>query len=121
MRTVRNVRARSSRISIISHESYSNRQDFNSCHSFIYPENHSNTNAHKCTLEHQRTPTAGTHAGFPGDSAKRFCKDGDRHVFEKFVVTNSNPTAIARLPDKTVDSTGVFMVLDLLELFVKDL
>ena len=62
-----------------------------------------------------------THAGFPSDSARRFCKGGDRNVFEKFYVTNSNPTAISRLPDKKIDSTGVFVVLDLLKLFVKDL
>ena len=65
---------------------------------------------------------AGTHAGFPGDSAKRFCKDGDRHVFEKVCRDQfQSHTAIATFPDKKVDSTGVFVVLDLLELFVKDL
>ena len=77
---------------------------------------HTHTHTH-ALLSHN----SGTHAGFPGDSAKRFCKNGDRNVFENFFVTNSNPTAIKRLPDKKVDSTGVFVVLDLLKLFVKDL
>jgi len=62
-----------------------------------------------------------THAGFPEDSAKRFCAGGDRFVFDRFYVTDSNPTAIARLPDKTVDTTGVFRVLSLMPLFLRDL
>eukprot|EP00939_MAST-03C_sp_MAST-3C-sp1_P002865 g2865.t1 len=62
-----------------------------------------------------------THAGFPGDSAKRFVEGGDRFVFERFYVTNSNPTAISRLPDKKADKTGVFRVLDLMPLILSDL
>mmetsp|Transcript_26448 Transcript_26448/g.88622 ORF Transcript_26448/g.88622 Transcript_26448/m.88622 type:complete len:341 (-) Transcript_26448:344-1366(-) len=60
------------------------------------------------------------HAAFPGDSMKRFCPGGDRDVFAKFYVSNSNPTVVDRLL-ATPGSGDVFEVLDMLPLLVKDL
>ena len=49
--------------------------------------------------------------------AKRFCKGGDRAVFEHFYVSTSNPVVVRSLP---MDD-GVFVVLDLLPQIIKDL
>jgi len=57
-----------------------------------------------------------THGIFPRDSYKRFLKDGDRSIFDKFFVTNSNPTVIADIPEG-----DCFEVLDMTDLVVKDL
>jgi len=56
------------------------------------------------------------HAAFPGDSMRRFCTGGDRAVFEKFYVTNSNPLVAQKIPEN-----DCFVVLDLLPLVMKDL
>jgi len=57
-----------------------------------------------------------THAGFPEGAAQRFCRGGDRAVFEKFYVTNSNPIVSSQLP-----TDDCIEVLDLLPLFIADL
>lgn len=58
-----------------------------------------------------------THAVFPGDSWRRFNVGGDRAVFEKFWTTNSIPTVADHLPV----GDGIFEVLDLMHLIVRDL
>eukprot|EP00930_Biecheleria_cincta_P062038 TRINITY_DN47552_c0_g1_i1.p1 TRINITY_DN47552_c0_g1~~TRINITY_DN47552_c0_g1_i1.p1 ORF type:complete len:336 (-),score=37.85 TRINITY_DN47552_c0_g1_i1:94-1101(-) len=61
-----------------------------------------------------------THAAFPGEAFKQFCRGGSRHVFEKFYVTNSNPMVSERLLSIPTEET-VFSVLDLLPQIVADL
>ena len=56
------------------------------------------------------------HAAFPEGAMLRFCKGGDRAVFEKFYVTNSNPTVVAKVP-----TDDCFTVLDILPQVVEDL
>ena len=58
-----------------------------------------------------------SHAVFPNDSWKRFNVGGDRACFDKFWVTNSIPTVTDKLPV----SDGIFEVLDLMDLIIKDL
>lgn len=57
-----------------------------------------------------------THAVFPRHSWERFAKEGDRAIFEKFYVTNTNPNITKELPDN-----DIFVVLDVLPLFLKHL
>ena len=57
-----------------------------------------------------------THGVFPNQSWTRFLKDGDRGCFEKFYITNSNPTVTDELP-----TNDVFEVLDLSSKIVNDL
>ena len=58
-----------------------------------------------------------SHAVFPKESWKRFNKGGDRACFDKFWVTNSIPTVTDKLPVED----GVFEVLDLMDLIIRDL
>ena len=58
-----------------------------------------------------------SHAVFPNDSWKRFNKGGDRACFDKFWVTNSIPTVTEKLPV----GDGIFEVLDLMDLILRDL
>lgn len=58
-----------------------------------------------------------SHAVFPNDSWKRFNTGGDRACFDKFWVTNSIPTVTDKLPVED----GIFEVLDLMSLIIKDL
>lgn len=57
-----------------------------------------------------------THGVFPNQSWKRFCREGDRGIFDKFYVTNSIPTVSDNLP-----KDNVFEVLDLTQQIVTDL
>ena len=57
-----------------------------------------------------------THAVFPKESWKRFLKNGDRGVFDKFFLTNSIPTVTDVLP-----RDDVFEVLDLKQKIIDDL
>lgn len=57
-----------------------------------------------------------THAVFPSRAWRRFLKDGDRAIFDKFYVTNSNPVVTDELP-----TDDCFEVLDITELVVADL
>mmetsp|Transcript_8665 Transcript_8665/g.21345 ORF Transcript_8665/g.21345 Transcript_8665/m.21345 type:complete len:490 (+) Transcript_8665:171-1640(+) len=57
-----------------------------------------------------------THGIFPRNSWKRFCKGGDRAIFENFFVTNTNPQVTDQLPENEC-----FEVLDIKELVIKDL
>lgn len=59
-----------------------------------------------------------THAVFPKESWRRFLPDGDRAVFTRFWVTNSNPAVSSKLPQGVGD---VFEVLDLAPQIAKDL
>eukprot|EP00746_Dinoflagellata_sp_MGD_P001404 gnl/MRDRNA2_/MRDRNA2_102643_c0_seq1.p1 gnl/MRDRNA2_/MRDRNA2_102643_c0~~gnl/MRDRNA2_/MRDRNA2_102643_c0_seq1.p1 ORF type:complete len:406 (+),score=80.65 gnl/MRDRNA2_/MRDRNA2_102643_c0_seq1:57-1274(+) len=56
------------------------------------------------------------HAVFPNESWRRFLRSGDRSVFSRFWVTNSNPTVSSTLP-----TDDVFEVLNLMPQIVKDL
>lgn len=58
-----------------------------------------------------------SHAVFPKESWKRFNVGGDRACFDKFWVTNSIPTVTDNLPVED----GVFEILDLMDLIIKDL
>jgi len=62
-----------------------------------------------------------THAAFPKNSADRFCPGGDRAIFRRFYVTNSNPTCVARINAKHTSGDGVFRILDLMPLVTADL
>jgi len=57
-----------------------------------------------------------SHAAFPGDSYRRFCKGGDRAVFDRIYVTNSNPLVAERLA-----AVDPFVVLDILPQLLVDL
>ncbi|KAH8044390.1 ribose phosphate diphosphokinase [Aureococcus anophagefferens] len=57
-----------------------------------------------------------SHAAFPGDSYRRFCKGGDRAVFDRIYVTNSNPLVAERLA-----AVEPFVVLDILPQLLVDL
>ncbi|CAE8628924.1 unnamed protein product [Polarella glacialis] len=56
------------------------------------------------------------HAVFPKESWRRFLKDGDRTVFDRFWLTNSNPGVTMQIPDG-----DVFEVIDLTQQIVRDL
>jgi len=57
-----------------------------------------------------------THGIFPRESYKRFLKDGDRNIFDKFFITNSNPTVTVDIPEG-----DCFEILDITDLVIKDL
>jgi len=59
-----------------------------------------------------------THAVFPKHSWERFLKkkEGDRAIFRNFYVTNTNPNRTNELP-----KDDVFVVLDIISQFLKDL
>jgi phosphoribosylpyrophosphate synthetase len=58
-----------------------------------------------------------THGVFPNESWKLFNKGGSRACFDKFWVTNSIPTVTDTLPT----DDGIFEVLDLMDLIIRDL
>ena len=57
-----------------------------------------------------------SHAAFPGESYKRFCKGGDRCVFDRIFTTNTNPLVAEKLA-----SEPTFVVLDVLPQLIVDL
>lgn len=57
-----------------------------------------------------------THAIFPGQSWRRFLKDGDRCIFVKFFVTDSNPHVTDQIPQD-----DCFTVLNLMSMVVHDI
>jgi phosphoribosylpyrophosphate synthetase len=75
----------------------------------------------KALAEHGATAVSAfvAHAAFPLGSERRFCKGGDRCVFESFFVSNSNPTVVERI--EALGAESVFEVLDILPLLVLDL
>ena len=56
------------------------------------------------------------HAVFPDESWRRFLKAGDRGVFTRFWLTNSNPAVCEHIP-----SGDVFEMLDLAPRVIRDL
>lgn len=60
------------------------------------------------------------HAAFPQGAEARFCKGGDRCVFETFYLTNTNTTVVERILALPADQTA-FEVLDILPLVIEDL
>mmetsp|Transcript_1442 Transcript_1442/g.3799 ORF Transcript_1442/g.3799 Transcript_1442/m.3799 type:complete len:344 (-) Transcript_1442:362-1393(-) len=56
------------------------------------------------------------HAVFPQEAWRRFCRGGDRAIFERFYITNSNPTRVAEIP-----TDDVFKVIDICAKIVHDL
>ena len=76
---------------------------------------------YNCALELQNGGASSvsafcTHAVFPKHSWERFVKGGDRSIFKKFYVTNTNPTVTRELP-----KDDCFEVLNIIPLFVKHL
>lgn len=63
------------------------------------------------------------HAAFPAGQEARFVQGGDRSVFERFYVSNSNPTVVKRIEALPAGKGGVrtFEVLDILPLLLNDL
>jgi phosphoribosylpyrophosphate synthetase len=56
------------------------------------------------------------HGVFPNASWRRFCRGGDRAIFERFWITNSIPTTTDALPDN-----DVFAVIDIMPAVMADL
>eukprot|EP00931_Biecheleriopsis_adriatica_P059206 TRINITY_DN35391_c0_g1_i1.p1 TRINITY_DN35391_c0_g1~~TRINITY_DN35391_c0_g1_i1.p1 ORF type:complete len:637 (+),score=123.42 TRINITY_DN35391_c0_g1_i1:58-1968(+) len=56
------------------------------------------------------------HAVFPGESWRRFLQDGDRAVFTRFWITNSNPAVCQQIP-----GGNTFEALDLAPRIVRDI
>lgn len=75
----------------------------------------------KALSEHGATAVSAfvAHAAFPLGSERRFCKGGDRCVFESFFVSNSNPTVVERI--EALGAESVFKVLDILPLLIDDI
>jgi len=62
-----------------------------------------------------------THAGFPGDSARRFCKGGQFDgIFQKFYVSDSNPVVIDKIRE-IPDEKSIFEVIPLLPQMLLDI
>ena len=57
-----------------------------------------------------------THGVFPQESYKRFLRGGDRAIFDRVWVTNSNPVRVRDIP-----KNDNIEVLDISELIIKDL
>uniref|UniRef100_A0A7R9UGV9 Phosphoribosyltransferase domain-containing protein n=1 Tax=Pinguiococcus pyrenoidosus TaxID=172671 RepID=A0A7R9UGV9_9STRA len=56
------------------------------------------------------------HAVFPGEGWRRFLRGGDRAIFERFFLTNSNPTRVAEIPEG-----DTFVVVDITEKVLLDI
>jgi len=56
------------------------------------------------------------HAVFPREAWRRFCRGGDRAIFDTFYVTNSIPTTTSKLP-----GDGVFEIIDITDRVIEDL
>jgi phosphoribosylpyrophosphate synthetase len=62
-----------------------------------------------------------THAGFPGDSARRFCRGGQyAGIFKRFYVSDSNPVVVDKIKEIAEEDT-IFEIIELLPQVLLDI